>query len=585
MGRRPRTSTAVATALSTAAAAVVLVVLRVDAFAFVGPLRQAAAPILPIPKHDASSLSSLVASYSTTRPSFHHKRTRGTAVVALFASREEYESMTVKTLRELVKSEQLAVKGLAKLKKADLINLLLYSSDSAAVAPPEPAEPDLAVEVVEEETIEMAVETEVGDVTQEEEVDTAATAVSGDEGPPEATKLTIENRESFAMEMARLSNEGAPPAQEEEVTPGVETLREFLEYSDYGIRKKQEQRQRGEAILGEIDSGDRPMPKWYYEDFVEEVQEVEDDPNAIAVDEWGAWDERDLGGPNMIGDWDPEKDADPNVLDPEFEYVKEIPKDEDGVELGYDPNFGTSYPIDERTIINPSESYIVDEKTRNATSVPKVFPNDDDPENEYNADVKAFRKSLKIVETYVDEYTEMEHPRYVAKWHGNPPLEKFPAKPFGNNRFTDPEDKTDFSTLDPYRARKKAVELARAKNNEWLPAGTSAEYHNARTKIYAEKGILAGSFIEGDKDPAVVSEIQPALDVLGDVADLLSIQDTVFRFRYHGQIKNKRGMAAWTETLIRDCGVDCTGVIFETGTRKRDPYYDNSLSETWHGPY
>ena len=333
MGRRPRTSTA-ATALTTAAA-VALVVLQVDAFAFVGPLRSAAAPI-PV-AHDVSSLVA-----SSTRPNFDHKRTRGAAVIALFASREEYENMTVKNLRERIKSEQIAVQGLARMKKADLVNLLLTAADSADVAPG-PAAPAPAVEVREEETIEMAVETDDADVTQEdeqEEVDTAATT-SG-EKPPEATKLTIENRESFAMEMARLSNEGAPPAQEEEVTPGVETLREFLEYSDYGIREKQEQRQRGEAILNEIESGDRPMPKWYYEDFVEEVEEVEDDPNVIAVDEWGAWDERDLGGPNMIGDWDPEKDADPNVLDPEFEYVQEIPKDEDGVELGYDPNFGTS---------------------------------------------------------------------------------------------------------------------------------------------------------------------------------------------------------------------------------------------------
>ena len=244
----------------------------------------------------------------------------------------------------------------------------------------------------------------------------------------------------------------------------------------------------------------------------------------------------------------------------------------------------TTDPVDERTVINPPESYIVDERTRNATSVPKEFPDENDVENTFNADVKTFRKSLKIVETYIDEWTGLEHPRSVATWHGNPPLEKYPDKDFMNNRFTEPGTKTDFSNLTPYQARKKAVELARSKNNEWLPKGKSAAYLDAKTQIYLDKGVLAGSFMEGDKDPEVVAQIQPALDVLGASADLLSIQDTVFRFRYHGLIKNKRGMAAWTETLIRDCGVSCTGVVFEAGTRKRDPKYDNT-GETWHGPY
>lgn len=244
----------------------------------------------------------------------------------------------------------------------------------------------------------------------------------------------------------------------------------------------------------------------------------------------------------------------------------------------------TTDPVDERTVINPPESYIVDERTRNATSVPKEFPDENDLENTFNADVKTFRKSLKIVETYIDEWTGLEHPRSVATWHGNPPLEKYPEKDFMNNRFTEPGTKTDFSNLTPYQARKKAVELARSKNNEWLPKGKSAAYHDSKTQIYLDKGVLAGSFMEGDKDTEVVAQIQPALDVLGASADLLSIQDTVFRFRYHGLIKNKRGMAAWTETLIRDCGVSCTGVVFEAGTRKRDPKYDNT-GETWHGPY
>ena len=90
-----------------------------------------------------------------------------------------------------------------------------------------------------------------------------------------------------------------------------------------------------------------------------------------------------------------------------------------------------------------------------------------------------------------------------------------------------------------------------------------------------EVGTLVGSLRPGECDPDIVELIQPALQVLGSCAILLSIeQGTVFRFHYHGLMKNKHGMAAWTETLIRDCGVEVTGVVFETGFRKRDPAYD-----------
>jgi hypothetical protein len=69
--------------------------------------------------------------------------------------------------------------------------------------------------------------------------------------------------------------------------------------------------------------------------------------------------------------------------------------------------------------------------------------------------------------------------------------------------------------------------------------------------------------------------------------DLLSIQQIksdpripddqdvlVFRFHYHGLMKNKFGMQCWTESLLQECGVPVTGVIFETGFRRRDPAYD-----------
>ena len=165
-----------------------------------------------------------------------------------------------------------------------------------------------------------------------------------------------------------------------------------------------------------------------------------------------------------------------------------------------------------------------------------------------------------------------------------------------SERLDDGPDGTDTSAVDQVRddvaalagqlerASKVAVQLARAKNNEWLPAGTSEAYLSSKTAIYKEKGILTGSTLKGEIDPDIAKRIRPALDTLGDVVELLSCEaGTGFRFKYHGLIKNKRGMAAWTGTLIRDCDVDCTGVVFETGHRKRDPAYDGGSH--WYGPY
>eukprot|EP00553_Chaetoceros_curvisetus_P001991 CAMPEP_0204620374 /NCGR_PEP_ID=MMETSP0717-20131115/6428_1 /ASSEMBLY_ACC=CAM_ASM_000666 /TAXON_ID=230516 /ORGANISM="Chaetoceros curvisetus" /LENGTH=288 /DNA_ID=CAMNT_0051634561 /DNA_START=20 /DNA_END=887 /DNA_ORIENTATION=+ len=279
---------------------------------------------------------------------------------------------------------------------------------------------------------------------------------------------------------------------------------------------------------------------------------------------------------------------DPNDLDPKFEHLKssDIPVDEEGVETMYDPIFGRANPFDGRTIVNPQDSYVIDDETRDDAIVTPTF-HEGDLEIQANADFKSFRKSLKIVDTYVDPYLDMEVPRHQAKWYGYPEKISYPNKPDLENRFTKPEDKTDFSKLTPYQARRKAVELARSKNNEWLPKGKSVEFHNSKTDIFKKKKLTVGSLMKGDIDPKIKSKIQPALDVLGSSADLLEINEfdtgMVFRFHYHGLIKNKRGMAAWTETLIRDCGVECTGVVFETGWRKRDPYYDGG--DKWFGPY
>ena len=204
--------------------------------------------------------------------------------------------MTVKDLRQTVTDLGLSVTGLNKMRKAELVEFLLQADEGGADA--------------------------------ESGVDEPA--------PIQATDLL-----GVAEEEDSDADASSADFKEDVVSPGVETLREFLTYSDYGIRKLQDQRRRGEAIRADIDDGKRDMPAYYFEDFVEEEEDREDDPNVIVADEWGSWDERDLAGPPMAGDWDPENDPNPNDLDPEFEYVTEIPKNEEGVEEGYDPMFGS----------------------------------------------------------------------------------------------------------------------------------------------------------------------------------------------------------------------------------------------------
>ena len=297
----------------------------------------------------------------------------------------------------------------------------------------------------------------------------------------------------------------------------------------------------------------------------------------------GQWDERDFVD-KFEYEWDPSKgETDPNIPSGEYDYLPPATVDDEGLEVGYDPLYGPSNPFDERTIVNPPDSYMVYVKTRDDRMVtPEFLPND--PEQTINDDITAFRKSLKIVETHIDPFLNVPVPSHTAKWHGYPEQLSYPKQDYHNNRFTDPKDRTDFDALGPAKARVVAVRMARAKNNEWLPEGVSRQYHERKFAIFKKHGILTGSTLEGSKDPEIVNKIQPALQVLGDIVELLSIEcDTVFRFKYHGLIKNKRGMEAWTAKLIRNCNVDCTGVVFETGFRKRDPWYDGG--NHWYGPY
>ena len=128
-----------------------------------------------------------------------------------------------------------------------------------------------------------------------------------------------------------------------------------------------------------------------------------------------------------------------------------------------------------------------------------------------------------------------------------------------------------------------AVQYARAKNSEWLPEGKSLEFHTQARAPYEKYNTLVGTIKYGNRDADQVAKVQPALHILGNVVDLLSIDGSIYRFYYHGLIKDKFGMSCWAQTLLQDCGVEVDSVIFETGFRKRDPWYDGG--DPWYGPY
>jgi hypothetical protein len=164
-----------------------------------------------------------------------------------------------------------------------------------------------------------------------------------------------------------------------------------------------------------------------------------------------------------------------------YEYYKPSPKDfdEDGIEILSSPIFGPYNPIDERAIVTPLESYMVAEHSRNENStLPSTVVFLDDEEKAFQEEVRQIRKEMKRLDTYIDPHLQLPVPRNVRPWHGTVQEDKIPYEPkdFMNNRFTKPEDKTDFTKLDPYTARKTAVRLALMDNNEWLPAGVSEAY-------------------------------------------------------------------------------------------------------------
>lgn len=351
-----------------------------------------------------------------------------------------------------------------------------------------------------------------------------------------------------------------------------------------------------DKVVKEMESGKRDYPKWFYSDYGElkELAEADydiDDPDAIDMNTLGTWTIFDLES-EFDYEWHPNKSErpDPNkaaLQDDDSRYLASNPVDEDGIEVGFTAVFGPSNPIDQRTILGTKDSYMVDERYRDDSRLTPLFP-DGDPEIDANTDVVQFRQSLALLETYIDPFlpATMEVPRHVAKWHGYPDQVFLEPHNFTNNRFTTDADRTDFDALTPFRARQRAVELARAKNAEWLPDGVSQAWHQSQRQPYDNYRTLMGTLKKGDCDAALVEKVQPALDVLGSCVDLLSIHDdgAIFRFHYHGLMKNKHGMKCWAEEMIRDCGLGAQlkNVVFETGFRRRDAPYDGG--DPYYGP-
>jgi hypothetical protein len=346
------------------------------------------------------------------------------------------------------------------------------------------------------------------------------------------------------------------------------------------VIETEEQIAKRERMEQETTDGTRKYPAWFQDyGYLEDDENADydtDDPEAWDAASLGTWTIQDLRS-TFDYEWDPNgNEEDPNIAALNVhrtKFVEENPKDDDGVEIGYDPIFGPSSPIDQRTIVGNKDSYMIDDLTRDDSMlVPQFKPGD--PELQFNEEVVQFRRSLDIMETYVDQFLPetMKVPRHVAKWHGYPEQAFLEPKNFTNNRYT--ENPTDFDSMTPHEARTRAVQMARAKNAEWMAHGVSHEFHRRQREPYEKVGTLVGTLRKGECDASVVKEIQPALQVLGSCCELLSIQNGVFRFAYHGLMKNKFGIAAWTETMIADCGVLVTGVVFETGFRRRDQPYD-----------
>jgi len=253
-----------------------------------------------------------------------------------------------------------------------------------------------------------------------------------------------------------------------------------------------------------------------------------------------------------------------------YEYFNETMVDDDGVEIGWDPVFGPSNPIDSRAILSKIDSYMVADHTRDDSMLIAMTPLD---EEEFNDEISRIQRERRKLETYRDPYLNVDVPRYAKPWYGEWNMDENPysEKDWMNNRFTKLEDKSDVKNMTAYNARKHAVFLARSNNNEWLPEGYAQNRLSQTTQLFQERNILAGSLKRGDVDPTLLTELEPVLKKIGGVVEILSIEDGVYRFHYRGPMKHRKGIQNWTDMMMKDLGIRFTGVFFETGVRKVDP--------------
>ncbi|GAX11154.1 hypothetical protein FisN_9Hh247 [Fistulifera solaris] len=109
----------------------------------------------------------------------------------------------------------------------------------------------------------------------------------------------------------------------------------------------------------------------------EKAQFDTNDPDAIDADTLGTWTIQDLRS-RFDYEWDPfSGEMDPNIAamnQENVQYLEETEKNEDGVEIGYDPIFGPSNPVDTRAILGSRDSFMIDARTKDDSMVPQQNP-------------------------------------------------------------------------------------------------------------------------------------------------------------------------------------------------------------------
>jgi hypothetical protein len=251
--------------------------------------------------------------------------------------------------------------------------------------------------------------------------------------PSSSTKseMSLESSGSNSFMRATPSEEERPvyPKSRRVESAAVAAASASMSQRPGAIIETEEQLAAKARILKEMDDGtvQYKNSEWLQEVFgevmvvLDDEEEVDDDDTAkmdimvggedgdddqlLDANTLGTWTIEDIRS-KFDYEWDPNgKDPDPNLVSlnqPAVRYVEEAPMDphNDGVELGYDPIFGPSSPIDKRTILGAKDSYMVDPATRDEKRLQPQFARND-PELHFNQEVVEFRQAMDIMETFV----------------------------------------------------------------------------------------------------------------------------------------------------------------------------------------